>query len=196
MTYPTTANLKTFLKITSASDDAVLDYALDAAIEFVERQTGRVFVVVADKIELFPVQAPHVLPSNNLKLLFLRDLAAAPTTVTNGDGVAVTSSEYLLLSPYHVAPYFGIELYRNTSGVYWQHGGDYTNISIDAKWGYSEDCPDVIFQVILQIAQHDYQARSTGQGGAVAAASRRGGLVIPPSGLPDDVLERLHLYRR
>ena len=196
MSYPNLGNLKDYLVIAldNEADDATLTDILVNAIGFVEIYTDRVFVVAADSSEDFDVAAPNV---HKDTLFFFRDLAAI-TSVTNGNGDLIAASDYTTKKSEVSATIYALKLTRKAilSGAYWRYGSDGTAIKIVGKWGYSADCPDTIYEIILRLASLDYRARSAGQGGAVTALSKRAGLVIGAADVPKDIMFKLERFRR
>lgn len=118
-----------------------------------------------------------------------QDLQAV-TTLTNGDGVVVSSADYWL-GPVD-EPYYQVTL---LNGVVWSDGGTGGRISILGSWGFSAACPADMYYAILEGAQALYNGHLQGALGEVAAASR-GGLLIRPGLLPPTVYRVVQSYKR
>lgn len=70
--------------------------------------------------------------------LYLDDDLLSATTVTNGDAVAVSSSNYVT-EPRNETPYYALTL-KGSSGLVWTYSTDAENaISIAGVWGYHAD---------------------------------------------------------
>lgn len=189
--YPVVANFKTWVGISGVGDDTLItDWLLPAAQDFVEKYCNRVFKS-ASATRYFPVVPPFV-DAKRRTLWFYSEVTSL-TTVTNGDGVVISSADYSLRP--HVAPYHRIDLNSN-AGYWWTDGGTGDDIAIVGHWGYSTVPPAVVFDAILQIAEHLYIARQSGGGGSVFTASHQTGAIVLAASLPKDVIEMLDPYRR
>jgi len=192
MTYPTYANLKTFLGTSSSAEDTLLGWIIDAAIAFVEVWTGHDFVAQASQtIYVNPVYPARLGP----RVLLIRQYdVMAVTEIKNGDGVVVAAANYRLL-PLDGPPYHKIELAAD-SGLCWTRGAAGTGVvAIKGTTGFSTGCPKDVFLAILMIGAAYYRARSSGGMGTVMTATRQG-LVIEPGNLPPEILALLEPYRR
>lgn len=190
MAYPTVSNVKTHLTITGSGDDATLTNILAAVVDWVEQWTGHSFVAAsAQTIKVVP-DYPNLL--GRRVLLIGHDLRSV-TSITNGDGESISSSDYTLL-PLDGPPYHKIELHVD-SGLRWWRGVESGYVTIVGDVGFSSDVPDDVKLAILELCGYFYRARSTGAGGAVRTATRQG-LIIEADELPGRVLELLGPYRR
>lgn len=185
MAYPTTANLKDWLKISGSGDDTVLGWILDGAIDEWETQCGRVFVA-SGGVRDIPVKPPYVV---GRRLLWFDDTCIV-TTIWNGDGEEVADTEYFLLGPH---PYHGVELYPD-SAVRWQ-SVDKTPIQVQATWGYNQTCPNDVFVGVLELAAHRYRMRSSG-GTRATSEGRRQGAVAAGEAIPTAIRYRMDRWRR
>jgi hypothetical protein len=191
MAYPTVANLKTFLSISASTDDTQLGWALNGAINYCEKLTGRKFVA-ATETRYFSAKSPHV--GQDKRTLFLHADCCAITTVTNGDGTVLTAYRKIGVDGNN-APWYKLVINPNEA-TFWQNGADGTEIEIAGSWGYSATCPHAIFEAILRLAAHNYRARSVGQGGAVTAVSKRAGLAVGAAEYPQDVIDAMMEFKR
>lgn len=191
MTYPTDADVKTFLGITGSGEDALVGWLLEAAIQFVESYCGHTFV--ADELQTVEVVPEYPNLLDGRRVLLIRDTEfMAVTSVKNGDGVTLAASDYKLL-PRSGPPYHKIEL---RPGLVWWRGSDGLGVvEIGGTTGTSTGCPADVFLAIIQIAAYEYRARQTGAGGAVTTATRQG-MIIPPQSLAPHIMEKLNPYRR
>ncbi len=194
MTYPTSANCKTYIGASGAGDDTLIGWLLDGVIAWVEAWCGHDFVAqAAQTVKVMP-EYPNILGRSRKKLL-IRDFdLMAVTSVTNGDGVSVASGDYTLL-PLSGPPYFMIELTPG-SGKYWWRGWDGEGVvTIVGTTGQSTACPADVFQAILMLVAHFYRGRSSGAGGPLTTATRQG-MVIEADKVPKTVLDLLANHRR
>lgn len=185
MAYPVLADLKAWLGISATSEDTTLTTLLNSAVAFVERYTGRSFVAAAGTRE-FPVRPPFV-SKDRFRLWVAADLINVSTLV-NGDGTTLSSGDYYLESPNMQPPYNVIALERSSATVFYSTNGD--RISVSGDWGYSANCPDDVFGVILSICAEEYRRKVSG-GGTVNVASRSSGVVLAAGSL--DQVQRLIL---
>jgi hypothetical protein len=185
--YPTDAQLKTWLGISGAGDDAQVTFVNTAAKGFVERYCNRIFEG-ASSVKNFPVRRPYV-SRNGLRLSLFQD-AAAVTAVTNGDGVAFTVATELLLHPID-PPYYEIHV-KPTSGKVFYSAND-TPIAVTATWGFATTCPPAIFEAILEIGVILYRGRESG--GSVGQVGRSG-VFIQGVEIPKLIVDVLDEYKR
>jgi len=188
MSYPDLAAFKTHMTTTTTGEDTVLQAALDAAIDEVENYCGRVFVAASATRE-FPVEQPYI-DNRRLVLTLYEDLTAV-TSITNGDGIAVSSDDYRLVPP-QGAPYHQIVL-DPYSTVRWVTTG--SKIAIEGDWGYAVNCPARIYFAILQVAAYLYRNKMAG-GVARFSTVQQGGRVSEGTALPESVLMTLDRFRR
>lgn len=190
MTYPATSDLKTYLSISSSSEDTFLGTLLDGAKNFCEQYTGRVFVS-ASSAKSFPVRRPYV-TGRGLILSTFQEFTAL-TSITNGDGVAVNVTTELDKHPID-APYYQIRL-RIHAGKMFTDGGSSTPIAVTATWGYSASCPKAVFDAIVELAANMYRRRSTGAAGAAQFVGSQG-IAVQPADVPATVMSVFDLFRR
>ena len=124
------------------------------------------------------------------------ELAAEPTSVTNGDGTALVADTDYIVTPTNSYPSYGLTMLQSSSN-WWQgkSNGDMANaISINAKWGYSVSgsVPNDIVQAATRLSAFLYRQRDTN-----SDADRPlivDGVTILPSALPHDVERILMPY--
>lgn len=116
---------------TDANDDAVMTRLLESASRFMDTATRRQFYPSLET-DLYD------LPRDILYLDSDKDLLEL-TTLTNGDGVVITSSDYVLRS--NRPPYWAISI-RDTSSVAWETnsaGSAEQVISVNGVFGYHDN---------------------------------------------------------
>lgn len=187
--YISLSDFKLYAEITStdANDDAALEDMIEAASRFIDRFTGRIFYAET-ATKLFD------LPEGDTLYLETEDLLTV-TTLTNGDGTTIASSNYWLL-PHNTSPKYAIRL-RASSGVSWDsatNGDVYACISIAGTWGYASSAPDNVKLACAMIA-NAYRQQRSGQG-VQAATVTPGGLVLQDVEIPRPALAILRDYRR
>ena len=192
MALVTTAIVKTYLGISSSGDDALIDDCIENAQSIIESFTHRVFDVSSATTKKFDAEAD--VWGRNLMFPEGLEIAAAPTSVTNGDGSSLTADTDYAYVPRNSFPSHGLTLLESSS-VYWQgkSNGDMINaISVNAKWGYSTTPPNDVVQAATRLSAFLYRQRDTN-----ADTDRPiivDGVTILPSSLPKDVERMLSPY--
>ena len=194
MALVTTAIVKTYLGISSSSDDDLLDDCIENAQAVIESYTGRVFDVASATTKKFDAELDT--DKRNLYFGSGLEIAAAPTSVVNGDSTTLVVDTDFVYLPRNSFPVYGLELLPSSSN-WWQgkDNGDMANaISITAKWGYSVSgsVPNDIVQAATRLSAFLYRQRDTN-----ADTDRPlivDGVTILPSALPHDVLRILSPY--
>lgn len=126
-------------------------------------------------------------------LYFDKDICTI-TTVTNGDAVEVTATEYVT-QPRNDAPYHSIKILTSSSKD-WVYSGDYENaISVAGVWAYSTTPPNDIKHACLRLTKwlEDQRKSDVDLDRPVLAGE---GSVILPMRIPTDVKTILDGYVR
>ena len=195
MAYASLSDLRAYLKLAAGetADDTLLTNCLTRAQAFIESPQccNRVFEASADSTRDFDLSA---VADDGMTLRLDYDLAATPTTVTNGDGQVIPSAAYIL-EPRNVTPKHSIRL-RATYGYVWSYGDDPDNaIEIVAKWAYSTSAPEPIKTATLLLAKWLYRQKN-----ATLEADQpimaEGGFVILPSKLPTAFWDMVNGFKR
>lgn len=134
---------------TDTDEDAVIEDVLEAASRYIDAGTARTF---------YPrIQSRfYDIPSNGYRELQLDDDLLEIITLTNGDDVAVSSSDYNLIGK-NQTPHYAIKL-KASSSVFWNYDGSGNwefVIDVLAIWGYHDQ----------------YAARAWPSGGTIEDAS-------------------------
>ncbi len=197
MAYIETADLKLWIGATEGTDDNLLLWCITAAAAIIESEagTGRIWEVAADTTRTFD-------PTRDVEgaVLYLDHDLCQVTSITNGDGVALSASDYVLES---VGGRRNASVYRqvrikSTSTRSWTYTTAYENsISIVGRWGASVTPPARIAQLTREIAAYLYRGRAA----ATDAASDRplltgDGVTVLARRLPSDVVARMRAERR
>jgi hypothetical protein len=110
--------------------------------------------------------------------------------VTNGDNIAVSSSEYTTI-PRNETPFRRIRILSN-SGKLWQYTDEWMDaISVTGRWAYSTSAPDDIQQACLRLASFFYKQRDQQMFDVTAIEA---GVLVSPVGIPADVRRILAPY--
>jgi hypothetical protein len=194
MALVTRAIVKTYLGISSTGDDDMLDDLIENAQGVIEDYTGRLFDTSSATVKKFDAQAD--VNGRNLYFPEGLELAAEPTSVTNGDGTALVADTDYIVTPANAYPSYGLMMLQSSSN-YWQgkSNGDMANaISINAKWGYSisGSVPTAIVQAATRLSSFLYRQRDTNSDSDRPLIID--GVTILPSALPHDVERILSPY--
>lgn len=159
MAYTDAATLKQYLGITTSDDDALLTSLIARAQSAIDSYTQRTFEATSDTTKRFDALPPYVngyvLDWSPLGL----DLCQI-TSVTNGNGVTVTASQYTTL-PTNTTPYHALRL-KQYSGVTWDYTDDWeAAITITGRWAYSITPPADVVQACIELASIMYNGRES-----------------------------------
>ena len=198
MALTTTALVKTELKITNTDDDTLIAGYVDTAIRIIGAPrplgTGRVFEAASDTTRY--VDAPWQAstdpdgPGFVLSLVDTGDLCSI-TTVVNGDGTAILSTEYVTV-PRYATPYHAIRLLRGGDHVWAFDSTPEGAIAITGKWAYSTSAPADIARCATRIAVWLYRARANA--GFDEAIQTEQGIILPAR-MPRDIRDIIEAYQ-
>ena len=182
MSYCTVTDVKTYLNTTTAGDDLLIGDLIDSAQGAIDNYTHRTFEAAAD--------ATHYFDDDNLDgdgdtLILDGDLCAI-TSITNGDGDTVTTSDYKT-EPRNSTPYNAL-IMRGTSSLAWD--GSTADISIVGRWSYSTGAPASVKQACIRLTAFMYRQRDTSTD-IDRPLVTDSGVTILPSALPNDVTQLL-----
>ena len=178
--YTTWAAVKTYLDISGTGDDTLGATLVTRASAMIDRYCRRVFTA-ASATRLFDV--PHG------ATLFLDEDLVSVTTLTNGDGTVIASTDYVL-KPNNITPKFAIKL-RETASTGWRGSsttGEYQAISVLGSWGYSASPPDDVVQAAVRLTAWIYRQRDAPFG---QTARPEIGVIETPLSMPPDVVKIL-----
>ena len=188
--YCTVASLKRYLGISSTvtTDDVLLTELIQSAQAIIDRYTGRTFEAATDTTRYF--DAVHDV--DGYELIFDADICAI-TTVTNGDAVVVSSSEYTT-KPRNETPYYAIRM-LDSAQKSWTYTTDSEGaISVAGKWAYSATAPDDIGAATRRLAAYLYRQKDNAND--LDRAVVVGNATVLPSRLPADVTDMIRPYVR
>lgn len=185
MAYTTKALVKAYLGITVVTDDDLIDALIARAQSIIEEYTGRVFEA-ATLTKYFTVD-----DIDGQYLRLHHDDLLTVTTLTNGDGNAISSANFRL-EPMNSNPKWSIRLDKDTD---WEFTDSDSRITVIGTWGYSAEAPNNIVHACIRLAAFLYRQKDTAAD--VDRPMMTGdGVTIMPSQLPKDVQMILDKYRR
>lgn len=139
--YTTLAEFKQFATVrgqtasTDPNDDASIQMIIESISRYFDSRTHRSFFPhIATRYFSVPED------QNDSRILFLDDDLLEVLTLTNGDTVAITSTDYNL-KPKNYSPHYAIQL-RDSSSVFWATNGSGSLenvVSILACWGFQTE---------------------------------------------------------
>jgi hypothetical protein len=178
------SNVKTYLGIESTNvvDDALLAILMARAQGIIEAETGKRFDVTTETTLSFS--------DKNVEIgtLYFDEMCASITTITNGDGVVVPSTQYTT-HPQRHAPYFAVELKWNATTVWDTWSGD---ITVKGKWGYSTSAPSNVVQACDRLTMYLYRTKDNADSDRIMFTDQG---MIAPGALPSDVMRLLVPYK-
>lgn len=170
------------------ADDTLLQALLDAVKQLIDSPTGRVFAASADSTRHYDARRDVEGPT-----LYLKEDLCQITSVTNGDGVVVSASEYTT-APKDSTPYWKIKL-LGSSGKAWTYTDDPEDaIVIVGRWSYAVTAPNDIKRANIIGAAALYRQSLSGDSDRPILAG--GGVVIQPSQLPATFWALVNPYMR
>lgn len=179
MAYLNLSQFKGTRDIEGSGDDATIALFIDAASKAIDNYCNRTF---EGEVEERTFDTPHD------RTLWLDDDLCSITSITNGDGSSIDSSQYVTTPRNAFArgkPIYAIRL-KSQSPVYWQSdNGEYEDaITVEGVWAYSESPPHDIVQAALMLTAHYYDSKESVGGEAVIIP---GVSVRIPQGMPTAV---------
>lgn len=195
MPYTTAAAVKSYLGITSSSDDALLTTLISSAQAAIDTYTHRTFEAATDTTKYFDAEDDT---SESYTMLdwtpYGLDLAQI-TSIVNGDGVTIPASAYVL-EPRHYPPYYGVKL-KVSSGLYFEYdnNNDHENaVAVTGRWAYSITAPADVIHACIEIASLFYKQRDSNTDALRPIIA--GNATILPIGLSTQSREILNNYKR
>jgi len=200
MAYITTAELKSFLDITSASDDTLLGIIIASAEEAIDNYTNRTFEPKGaqgghhpHKFTALPRTRGGSIDDGNPRLLWVDNDLCEIQSIVNGDGVTIPSTAYVT-NPINHTPWYAIELKRNVNYLWTYTNTPEASIVITGKWCYSLEAPDDIRMAMFKLCKAWYNGRADSTGDRDILTTD--GVVLVQSKIPSDVISIIHRYKR
>ena len=202
MAYITTAELKSYLGIASSSDDSELSHIPDRVTRAIDSYCNRHFEPeshhgpAAEHTHYFTpmleTQGGDLLDTYTLNLN--HDLAEL-TSITNGDGTSIDTSDVVLL-PMNMIPTNFIRI-KSSSGNFWTWSGSPEGaVQVAGKWSYSTDVPDDVKAAALRWGAHLYRLRTGSTAVPADITISADGSAFASNRIPSDVAQLLRPYIR
>lgn len=189
MAYTTAALVKTYLGISSATDDTLLATLAAAAQSAIDQYTRRLFECSSASAKNHDAVGDT---DKARQTLYLRDDLCSITSIVNGDGVTVTAAQYVTLPD--VTPYYAIKL-KSSASVAWTYTTDEeAAIAITGKWAYSATAPADVAQAATRLAAWMYRQKDAQVFEGTAFSEL--GVMRVRMDIPSDVKAFLDPYKR
>jgi hypothetical protein len=170
------------------SDDALITRLITAASKRIDTYCGRTFV---QRIETRSFDAVQDVEGQRL---WMDDDLLGVISITNGDGTAITTGQYVL-EPANDIPKYAIKLRASSAQSWTYHTDPEQAIHIGGTWGYHLGTlpPDDIRHAAVRLAAWYYQQR---EAPFETVALPELGAVTIPQAIPSDVVAILNSYVR
>ena len=172
---------------TDTPDDDVIGALIEEASRFIDRESGRTFYA---RTETRYYDVPEG------RELEVDDDLLTITTLTNGDGATIASTEYNFV-PRNVTPYYAIKL-KQASNYYWTYdsdGNDEDVISVAGTWGFAANTPADVERACKQIITSWYKRRHGEDVGAITTITAAG-VTVSPEDVPGSAWRIIKNYRK
>lgn len=179
MAYTDNTAVKLYLGLTGSGDDAFITTLIARAQAMIDKLTGRTFEASADTTRYFFRKDVDLWSGT---LWFDGDLCSI-TSVTNGDGNAVTVSDIQTM-PTNSAPYYALRI-NPTVGAFTAGAANADRITVVGKWAYSTSAPADIVHATVKLAGFLYRSRENGGDGDRTILT--GTATLAPLTIPADV---------
>ena len=164
----------------------VVENIIEAASRYIDNKTRKTFYARgATKVYDVPYGS---------QLDIEDDWLLSVAKITNGDGVEVTSGDYIL-KPANATPKYAVKL-KDSSTVAWEFdasGNSEQVISVSGSWGYTSTAPLDIKEACLEIASAWYKRRF-GENSTSDSVVTADGIVITPKDIPASANSILNKY--
>jgi hypothetical protein len=175
MAYTTVADTKTYLGLSSSSDDALISALVLSAQSAVDAYFRRTFEAAADATRYFDAVSDVC----GRTLMLGADLCSI-TSVTNGNGNLVTG---YVTEPRNTAPYYALTIKSNVAENWTYSTYPENAITIVGKWAYATTAPASIAHLTRWLAAVMYKSKDNvlvaGESGIAAAVDILSGAVPP-----------------
>lgn len=189
MAYTDNTSVKTYLGITTTTDDTFLTALIARAQAAIDSYCRQTFEASGDTTRYFD-------PTLDAcgRTLHLDYPLCAITSVTNGDSSTVSSSDYVK-EPRNVTPWRALTLKSNSS-VSWTYTDTPENsIAIVGKWAYSTSAPNDIVHATIRLTAYLYRQKNNSTDLDRPVVIGDNAMLLPPD-LPKDLMRLLAPYRR
>jgi hypothetical protein len=179
------------LGIESDDDNPLIATYIAAAQAAIDLWCNRTFEAVADTTRYIDAIGQHI---GGYDLMIPPEVGelASITEVLNGDGIEVTSSQYVTV-PRNAAPFYGLRI-KGSAGKTWVYDDDFEDaIAITGRWAYSVSPPAPIKTACIKLAAFYYRQKDVPFTDVTAVEA---GVVVRPIGIPAVITPLLAPYRR
>lgn len=191
--YATLAEVRSYggFKTVDASNDALINTLITSVSRLIDKLTGRTFAPGDDTSCFIPFENVE---GRDVFLGELDHPLLSVTTLKNGDGTTIASSEYLKL-PRGASRFHTIRL-KEASSVDWEDddAGD-GFIEIIGKWGWSTTVPEDVNLATIQSVAYIFKQKDTIENFERAQASGDG-FILMPSMLPKLAFAVIEHYKK
>lgn len=192
MAYATSAQVKTYIDLSSDTDDALIGDLITRATSVIDEYCGFAFEPAdTDEVRSFGLD-----DAEGAYLYFDKPLAAVMAVTNNADASSpstVASSNYITL-PRNETPYYAVKL-LSSAGIEWTYTNDPESaITVQGSWCYSVTVPSDIQHAAVRLVSWMYRKRES-QDSTDRPLLTGDGVTILPSQLPSDVTSILKRYR-
>jgi len=192
MAYATTAQVKTYLGISTTGDDTLIGDLIDRAEAWIENHTNRIFESTGDTTRKFTVGVD----TDGDTLFFDEDTYSITTVTNNADaatGETVASTKYTTM-PRNRTPYYAIKL-LSSSDVSWDYTDDAEEgITVAGRWAFSATPPNDVLDATIRLTGYFYRQKDADVFDVTAIPEA--GVIQVPQGIPRDVMLKLEPYRK
>lgn len=189
MAYCTNSDVKTYLGISSTSDDTLLTSLISRAQAAIDTHCRRTFESSTDTRE-FTVGVD----TEDRMLYFDEDIVTITTVTSNADSTSsttVSSTEYVT-HPRNVKPYYAIEI-KPSVNKDWNFKNDpQGGVTVAGDWAYSTAPPADIVHACIRLSAFYYRQKDAQVFETTAIPDA--GIVTVPLSFPEDVKALLAPY--
>lgn len=187
--YTTLADIKARANIPTADTtiDSILEGYVEAASRLLDGEIQRTFYARTET---------HYFDIPEGRVLRMDDDLLTVTSLTNGDGTLIASTNYITV-PKNRAPYYAVKLTENST-VYWNvnsYGNSEAVIALAGTWGRTATPPADVKEACAQIA-HAALKRRFGENLSSISTVTASGVVITPQDIPSFAWRVIERYRR
>lgn len=192
MTYCSVNDVREYLGISGAADDALISALVDRAQKSIEQYTDRAFEASSDTTRYFTVGED----TEGDTLYLDEDLAQITSVTTDADGDAdsLTQDTHYIALPRNITPYHALRM-LSSSDYDWTYTDDpEMGIEVTGRWAYSVTAPDDIVHACVRLAAYYYHQKDAQVFDTLAQPDA--GIITIPQGIPADVKRMIYNYRR
>lgn len=157
--YATVDELRDHINKTDSVDDATLQRLLNAASRYIDRKTNRPDGFVADSTATARVYVGSGKEYQFIDECIAITKVAVKTGVSEDDYTEWDSTDWQAFTGdprrpiFNQLPYTGLLVTAGGNyGQFTSGMGIYPTVQVTAKWGYSEECPDIIRTATIMVA--------------------------------------------